>query len=49
MLDYNIYSDKELVLNNMLDTISYRVWHETNVLQPYILNLANYLDSQYII
>lgn len=49
MLDYNIYSDNELVLNTMLDTISYRIWHETNVLQPYILNLTNYLESQYIL
>ena len=49
MLDYNIYSDNELVLNTMLDTISYKIWYDTNVLQPYILSLANFLESQYII
>lgn len=49
MLDYNIYNDNELVLNTMLDTISYKIWYETNVLQLYILNLANYLETQYIL
>ena len=49
MLDYSIYNDNELVLNTMLDTISYKIYHETNVLQPYILNLANYLETQYIL
>lgn len=49
MLDYNIYSDNELVLNNMLDFISCAIYYETHVMQPYILNLANYLESQYIL
>ena len=49
MLDYNIYNDNELVLNNMLDFISYAVYYETHIIQPYILNLTNYLESQYII
>lgn len=49
MLDYNIYNDNELVLNNMLDFISYAVYYETHIIQPYILNLTNYLESQYIL
>ena len=49
MLDYNMYSEKELILNNMLDFISCKIYHDTNILQPYALNLANFLESQYII
>lgn len=49
MLDYNIYNERELILNNMLDLISCAVYYETHILQPYILNLTNYLESQYIL
>lgn len=33
----------------MLDFISYAIYYETHILQPYILNLANYLETQYIL
>lgn len=49
MLDYNIYNDNELVLNILLDFISCAVYNETHIIQPYILSLANFLESQYII
>lgn len=49
MLDYNIYNDNELVLNILLDFITSTIYYETFILQPYILNLANYLETQYIL
>lgn len=49
MLDYNIYNEKELILNNMLDFIKCKIYLETNVLQLQIFKLVNDLESQYIL